>query len=717
MLTPSEEASLFQRVERTIAENARAMIYDLNEKWKLLGVEGNTRHIRTENLIAFVQERYDELVEETNEKIKKISADIQTIQAELTELSLCLNLNINTTHMSDHNLETKKEALEKELVKFQSILKQRTDTIRKLNEWQDRLCHFLNCKKRILPDRPLPTEGEVLQFEEYLIEQEQERQKRIQIFRKKQNEILDLLGKLEQEPFDSFQRSVLDSSGDDFILSDSNMALLAIFSDNLEDNLEQKKAEVLELRERLVLLWERLEEPQNYRDDFLNQHPGYSRATEAALLAEIERCEEMKRQSFQKFIIKLREEILEIWDKCLYSDLQKEKFVDFYREQYDEDILTSHEIYLDDLKKFYENNKSIFDKYSTRQHLWFKWKELEEKAKDSGRFHNRGGQLLIEERERKAVSNQLPKIEAELEVMARDFEARCGIPFTVRGHNLIQTMHEDWNKKNEQRQTQLSARKNKATFSTPMSAPRSAPVTRRLQPGISRDTLTAVKRRLSPNPSPQPAKSQVSVRRLQFTPSSPAASPSSNRAKRKRTLPSIALNGYLLKKKVVGRLSQEKKGTKRSRRSNSRTPNKSSTSQSPNISTYSNFQEHIDENAEYRSSTVPGHNLRPRSVKAEPSKFKPDGKAALKNDMKENMSPNYLGFLTPNNNKHSYNANTPVRNLKTDIDVFATPARPVGKFLLSRQNSISVISPSVMNGPRQLRRSNSSHTLRSNIAG
>lgn len=67
-----------QRVEITIAENARSMIYDLNDKWKLLGVDGNTRHIRTENLIAFVQERYDELVEETNEKIKKINADIQS---------------------------------------------------------------------------------------------------------------------------------------------------------------------------------------------------------------------------------------------------------------------------------------------------------------------------------------------------------------------------------------------------------------------------------------------------------------------------------------------------------------------------------------------------------------------------------------------------------------------------------------------------------------
>lgn len=68
-----------ERVERTIAENARKMIYDLNEKWKILGVDGKTRHIRTENLIAFVQERYDEVVDETDDKLRIINEEIQSI--------------------------------------------------------------------------------------------------------------------------------------------------------------------------------------------------------------------------------------------------------------------------------------------------------------------------------------------------------------------------------------------------------------------------------------------------------------------------------------------------------------------------------------------------------------------------------------------------------------------------------------------------------------
>lgn len=56
------------------------------------------------------------------------------------------------------------------------------------------------------------------------------------------------------------------------------------------------------MRERLELLWQRLDEPINNRNAFLNINQGYSRTTEEALVAEIERCEERKRQSFKVLI-------------------------------------------------------------------------------------------------------------------------------------------------------------------------------------------------------------------------------------------------------------------------------------------------------------------------------------------------------------------------------------------------------------------------------
>ena len=59
----------------------------------------------------------------------------------------------------------------------------------------------------------------------------------------------------------------------------------------------------MEMRERLKILWERLEEPINNRNAFLNVYQGYSRSTEKALVDEIERCEERKRQRLQVYII------------------------------------------------------------------------------------------------------------------------------------------------------------------------------------------------------------------------------------------------------------------------------------------------------------------------------------------------------------------------------------------------------------------------------
>lgn len=116
---------------------------------------------------------------------------------------------------------------------------------------------------------------------------------------------------------------------------------------------------------------------------------------------------------------------------------------------------------------------------------------------------------------------QLPKIEEELKNLAEEYESKTGKCFTVFGHNIVLTMQEDWDKENEvryffksiskllfffnlyifslfilkERHTKMSARKNKA-IPTPkaMSASRSAPSCRRLQPALSKNTLTAIKR-------------------------------------------------------------------------------------------------------------------------------------------------------------------------------------------------------------------------------
>lgn len=51
--------------------------------------------------------------------------------------------------------------------------------------------------------------------------------------------------------------------------------------------------------------------------------------------------------------------------------------------------------------------RNIFEMVMTRKNLWLKMTELEARATEPGRYHNRGGQLLREEKERKAIASNV----------------------------------------------------------------------------------------------------------------------------------------------------------------------------------------------------------------------------------------------------------------------------------------------------------------------
>lgn len=51
--------------------------------------------------------------------------------------------------------------------------------------------------------------------------------------------------------------------------------------------------------------------------------------------------------------------------------------------------------------------RHIFEMVVTRKNLWLKMTELEARATEPGRYHNRGGQLLREEKERKAIASNV----------------------------------------------------------------------------------------------------------------------------------------------------------------------------------------------------------------------------------------------------------------------------------------------------------------------
>lgn len=82
-----------------------------------------------------------------------------------------------------------------------------------------------------------------------------------------------------------------------------------------------------------------------------------------------------------------------------------------------------------------------------RKVLWDRMAALEAKASEPGRYNNRGGQLLKEERERKTIANKLPKIEAELTELVSGTITCFFLHyfFTIRSLDPVESIFFDYN--------------------------------------------------------------------------------------------------------------------------------------------------------------------------------------------------------------------------------------------------------------------------------
>lgn len=84
---------------------------------------------------------------------------------------------------------------------------------------------------------------------------------------------------------------------------------------------------------------------------------------------------------------------------------------------------------------------------------------LEAKESEPGRFNNRGGQLLLEEKERKTISSKLPKLRAEITRMAQAYETEKRRKFLIHGRDLEEVINEVYENRREVKVQQKSARK------------------------------------------------------------------------------------------------------------------------------------------------------------------------------------------------------------------------------------------------------------------
>ncbi|XP_046832901.1 protein regulator of cytokinesis 1-like [Vespa crabro] len=564
-----------------ILQDTTAMVRDnftkLRSIWTEIGYDKETQSAYTIAARDHIQELFNDMVSELKYKKTLLLEESKQLMQNTTILSKELKETIDASGYEMLPLFYLHQVLRQDMEKLLRIKEQRETYLNELLLKEDEICKRLGVHPIGIESKPL-TEEELDNFKLHIDKQEAEKDRVEGEFKNAQNFIVKTMDDLGINPSSYFEEMVCNKP-DNFILTPGNMGLLKDLQERLEEELSRAKKEFEDITEELIALWEYLDVPNDFRKGFFNNHPGYRQATMKAINGEITRCKEKAR--IAKCVNKVRAELVNLWDMCKYGEAQRKKFTAFYSRTYTEDLLTLHELESEKIGKYYETNKMIFDLLEEREKLWTKMKVLEHPSNNPDRLNNRGGQLLAEEKERKVIQRKLPKIEAQLHNLVEEYETRHGESFYVNGLSLEEFLAESWANRDIERETKKNARKVAKDNKCAMKA-------------------SATKRTPTATSTIQTPLCTSTKRKLAY-----GSTPNSSAKRRNVATGKVRSATYASKIRRSGKIARRILSENKKRRSNQR----KSISLSPNIRTvdmtYGQFQEHLKEREELRSSLLP----------------------------------------------------------------------------------------------------------------
>lgn len=158
------------------------------------------------------------------------------------------------------------------------------------------------------------------------------------------------------------------------------------------------------------------------------------------------RLTSLKQERIGEFILNAREELKELWKQLYYSETQMKQFGPAFVDDLTESVLEEHENEISRLQLETEDSKYILERIEKHMKLKNEVKEFEATTSDPNRLFGKGqrdpGRLLREEKFRKRISRELPKVIKELEGSLLEYEALKGHPFLVYGKSYFDVIYE-----------------------------------------------------------------------------------------------------------------------------------------------------------------------------------------------------------------------------------------------------------------------------------
>ncbi|CAO2655341.1 Nn.00g104050.m01.CDS01 [Neocucurbitaria sp. VM-36] len=232
-------------------------------------------------------------------------------------------------------------------------------------------------------------------------------------------------------------------------LHKEDMAQLKAKKERLVEEKRGRERRLGQLRTAIEELWERLGIEQHERKQFLASNRGCGLRTINEFEDELARLNELKRQNLHLFVEEARCKLQELWDALYFSEEEMLDFTPAFSDVCSDALLSAHEAEIARLEALKEQRLPILEKIDRHRELIKERDELQQSSQDASRLMARGqkgekrdpGKLLREEKMRKRIAKELPKVEADLKRTLEGWEDEYGRPFLVHGDRYLDELY------------------------------------------------------------------------------------------------------------------------------------------------------------------------------------------------------------------------------------------------------------------------------------
>ncbi|XP_045624638.2 protein regulator of cytokinesis 1 isoform X2 [Procambarus clarkii] len=427
--------------------------------WDDIGLTEEQREDRRRHFYGHVANLCDKIIDDETALKTRITKNIDRNTREIVKLyeELCVEPEEAAEGITLLDLDA---LMQERVEKLQQLKEERQEELRNLQEKDEGLCELLCETPYYIPAELVPSKEDLHAVEEHVKAMEKEKEEREKTFQKLKAGLLNFLEQLEQSPEDSFVQEVICSDDEDIPLGKAYLQQLRTVHSDLEFRVNENEAKSLELREKISNLWSLLQVSPEEQQAFLATAPQHTPSNISKLGQELDRLLLLRFQNISLFIEKLQEEATVWWDKCYVDVRERERINAMYSDcEANEDVLSAYEQEVEKWKKYYNKNSELLGMVANFLTLFENMLELEERAKDPSRlFNTRGGALLLEEKAKKKVKAELPRVQERLIESVLSWEEQEGQPFIIYGMQITQYMDELWESHDVKRQLEKNKR-------------------------------------------------------------------------------------------------------------------------------------------------------------------------------------------------------------------------------------------------------------------